>query len=109
MIAHSFLFLLEDHYGESDFYDQAPTVSFEDNDDFGYFDPEDNEIILCNKALNDKQTFIRTMIHEYTHYLQDPEYVFSNQANLDAYENENDWNLFSNAYDELVNSTELNK
>ena len=93
--------VLVDQYGVSDYQSHSPYIEFEDGDDYGYFDPEDNIITLSPLAFGTKEDLLRTLVHEYTHYLQDPKEVFTVESNIQAFGAEDDWVLFSDAYDTI--------
>ena len=74
--------------GPSRYHEDEPTLAYEsDEDDYGYYFPEDNEILLGDKAFENEETLVRTIVHEYTHYLQDP----ANLCEHEAYAAEETW------------------
>lgn len=78
--------------GKSRFHEEEPTFALEsDEEDYGSYYPEDNEIVIGPKALENEETLLRTVIHEYTHYLQDPVTLSDIQSEIEAYAAEQNW------------------
>jgi hypothetical protein len=72
--------LISEYYGMSKHHATLPYISIEDS---RYSDGEDketkgeycnlhNEIVIYWKNIEDEESLIRTIIHEYQHYLQSP-------------------------------------
>ena len=69
--------------GESKYHPHAPYLVVEyspnsegiDNDWHGEYDDEENEIIIYSKNITSKSDLAKTIVHEYTHYLQDPRWM----------------------------------
>lgn len=67
-------------FGESKYYSHTPYLSLESSpiaDDYdpdlkGEFVKEENEMIVYFRNIRSKEDLARTIIHEYTHYLQSP-------------------------------------
>lgn len=74
---------LINHYGESKHFNNTPWISIEDSpyddaDDpnlIGEFCSMANELIIYWKNIKSKEDLIRTIIHEYQHYLQSPSWM----------------------------------
>ena len=77
--------LVEKKYGYSKFFDCTPYVEYhtsiydrsgdqKDNPDAEY-DSTDNSIIIYFKKMKDREHIIRTLVHEYQHYLQSPSWM----------------------------------
>jgi hypothetical protein len=69
--------------GESKYYAHTPYLTIEyspnsegvDNDWKGEFVSEDNEIIIYTKNITSKSDLAKTIVHEYAHYLQSPNWM----------------------------------
>ena len=70
-----------EHYGESKHYNRTPYVSIEDSpysdeevpdELYGEYCSILNEIVLYWKNITSLELLIRTLLHEYQHYLQSP-------------------------------------
>ena len=69
--------------GESKYYKHTPFLSIEyspdsyraDNQWKGEFVSEDNEIIIYTKNIKSNEDLVRTVVHEYAHYLQSPAWM----------------------------------
>ncbi len=69
--------------GESKYHTHTPYLVIEttpesegiDNEWHGEYDPEENEIIIYSKNITSKSDLAKTIVHEYTHYLQDPKWM----------------------------------
>lgn len=105
---------IKDYYGLSKFHDRTPYLSIEDSpysdddvshDGFGeYSFDEMNEIIIYWKNIITEEDIIRTIIHEYTHYLQSPSwfkryynigYDYNNHPyEIAAFNEEENWKIF---------------
>jgi hypothetical protein len=102
-------------YGESKHYSYIPYIGIEDSpysdtkvpkDLYGEYCSLVNEIILYWKNINSKELLIRTLIHEYQHYLQSPSwttryykmgYEYSNHPyEIKAFKEEENWVYFVN-------------
>lgn len=100
------------HYGESNHQQSIPYVVFEDSP---YDDADDpdligeycsmmNEIVVYWKNISSPEVLIRTMVHEYQHYLQSPSwmtryykmgYGYDNHPyEIQAYNEEENWVKF---------------
>lgn len=105
---------IKDYYGVSKYHDRTPYLSVEDSpysdDDETYdglgdysFDSM-NEISIYWKNIHTEETLIRTIIHEYTHYLQFPSwykryynigYNYNDHPyEIEAFKAEENWKLF---------------
>ena len=82
-------------FGLSEYHEHTPYLSIEEGDAYGYYDHEDNEIILCEKAFDSEEDLLRTLAHEWMHYLQDPNKLckkeFINELEKQAEEAEELW------------------
>ena len=71
--------IVED-YGVSKYYDDIPYLCIEDSpyadaDDkqcFGEYDRYENELVVYWKNIRNREDLARTILHEYQHYLQSP-------------------------------------
>lgn len=71
------------HYGESKHFDNVPWVMIEDSpyddaddpDCIGEFCSMGNELIIYWKNIKSKEELVRTIVHEYQHYLQSPSWM----------------------------------
>ena len=100
------------HYGESNHQQSIPYIVFEDSP---YDDADDsdligeycsmmNEIVVYWKNIPSPEVLIRTMVHEYQHYLQSPSwmtryykmgYGYDNHPyEIQAYNEEENWVKF---------------
>ena len=69
--------------GESKHHPHTPYLSVEyspnsegiDNDWHGEYDDEENEIVIYSKNITSKSDLAKTIVHEYTHYLQSPAWM----------------------------------
>jgi hypothetical protein len=67
-------------YGHSKYHQTLPYLSIEDSpysdaddpDCFGEYDRDENELVVYWKNIHSREDLIRTIIHEYQHYLQSP-------------------------------------
>ena len=84
--------LVSERLGKSRYHNDYPVFAYEsDEDDYGYYYPEDNEIIISDKALTSRENLLRTVLHEYTHYLQDPKELQNLTSEDEAYAAEEQW------------------
>ena len=84
--------LVSERLGKSRYHKDYPVFAYEsDEDDYGYYYPEDNEIIISDKALTSRENLLRTVLHEYTHYLQDPKELQNLTSEDEAYAAEEQW------------------
>lgn len=68
------------HYGFSKFYDSTPYIELDDSPYVDGDDPDliaeysmiENSIIIYWKNIHSKELLIRSIVHEYQHYLQHP-------------------------------------
>lgn len=100
---------IEQYYGQSRYQSSTPYLTLEDEK---YSDGEDpdikgeycrilNEIIIYWKNIESKEELIRTLIHEYIHYLQSPIWMTryytmgydytTHPYELQAYKEEQNW------------------
>lgn len=100
------------HYGESKHFDGVPYVLIEDSpyddaddpDLIGEFCSMMNELIIYWKNIKSKEDLVRTIVHEYQHYLQSPSWMkryynmgfgYSNHPyEIAAYNEEENWKNF---------------
>ncbi len=64
-----------DNLGASKFHSyEKPWLSFDeiDNEFLGEYSSSENELVIYIDEINDLEELIRTIIHEYQHYLQSP-------------------------------------
>jgi len=81
--AHKFLEKTIELLGESKYYNHTPFLSVEyspesyraDNQWKGEFLSKENEIIIYTKNIKGKEDLARTIVHEYAHYLQSPNWM----------------------------------
>jgi len=111
-LVNKYFDLISAHYGESKFQTDFPWLVIEDSP---YSDSEDpdligeycsmhNELIVYWKNIKSIEDLIKTLIHEYQHYLQSPSwmtryykmgYDYNNHPyETIAYEREKDYKLF---------------
>jgi len=72
-----------DLFGESKYHQYTPYLSVEyspqsngiDDEWHGEYDDEENEIIIYSKNITSKRDLAKTIVHEYTHYLQSPAWM----------------------------------
>lgn len=70
-------------YGESKYQPTTPYLSIEDSpyddaddpDLIGEYRADLNEIIIYHKNIKSEEELIRTLVHEYQHYLQSPSWM----------------------------------
>lgn len=101
------------HYGESKYHEDVPFVAIEDTpysdadvpkDLYGEYCGMMNEITLYWKNIPSLEVLIRTLVHEYTHYLQSPSWMkrYYNMGynyndhpyEVQAFDEEENWKLF---------------
>jgi len=71
---------VSEHYGYSKYQKSLPYLLIEnspysdadDPDCFGEYDKDENELTIYWKNIDSIEVLIRTIIHEYQHYLQSP-------------------------------------
>jgi hypothetical protein len=72
---------IRNHYGESKFKNTVPYIAIEDSpysdeevapDQFGEYCRMLNEITIYWKNMDSLEILVRTLVHEYQHYLQSP-------------------------------------
>ena len=72
---------IQSMYGESKYYDTTPYIEYEDSiydisegEELpdGEFNEIENSIVLYYPKMKTKENLIKTLIHEYQHYLQSP-------------------------------------
>lgn len=82
-LAEKYFDKLVDLLGESKYQKHTPYLVIEnnphsegiDNDWHGEFVSDENEIIIYSDNITSKSDLAKTMVHEYTHYLQDPKWM----------------------------------
>jgi len=86
--------LIKKRYGKSAHYSRTPKLEFVKSKHIikqefadgplrkkdiknveGWFDPNHNSIVLVKDNINSKVDFIKTLLHEYQHYLQSPKWM----------------------------------
>jgi hypothetical protein len=100
------------HYGESKFQMESPWLVIEDSpysdaddkDLIGEYCSLNNELIIYWKNIKNTEDLVRTLIHEYQHYLQSPSWMtryykmgydyHNHPYETIAYERETDYKLF---------------
>jgi hypothetical protein len=100
------------HYGWSKHFDTTPHIMIEDSpyddiddpDSIGEFCSMGNELVIYWKNIKSKEDLIRTIVHEYQHYLQSPiwmkryynmGYNYSDHPyEIAAYKEEENWKMF---------------
>jgi len=111
-LVNKYFDLISTHYGESKFQTDSPWLVIEDSP---YSDSEDpdligeycsmhNELIVYWKNIKSIEDLIKTIIHEYQHYLQSPSWMtryykmgydyHNHPYETIAYEREKDYKLF---------------
>jgi hypothetical protein len=116
--------LIKQYYGKSKFNGKAPKVDYHHNiyaritgvdeaegdcSPSAEFERETNTIWIYYPEMKSDQDIIQTIIHEYTHYLQDGDemkrlydeegYEYDNHPfELDAIEAESDWEIFISSH-----------
>jgi len=101
-----------EHYGYSKYQNSFPYLVIEDSpyadsddtDLIGEFCSTDNELIVYWKNIKSIEELIKTLIHEYQHYLQSPMWMtryynmgcdyHNHPYEIAAYKRENDYKLF---------------
>lgn len=82
-------------FGESKYYPSTPYLSLESSPMSDAYEPgiegefvsDENEIIIYFRNIKSKEDLARTIIHEYTHYLQSPTWL--TRYNNDCYYGDN--------------------
>lgn len=105
---------VEKIYGLSKYQECTPYLSVEDSpysegtdkDLIAEYIYQDNEIVIYWKNIKDEESLIRSILHEYKHYLQSPTwmkryykqgYSYSDHPyEIAAYAEEENWNKFLN-------------
>jgi hypothetical protein len=100
------------HYGYSKYQESFPYLSIEDSpysdaDEpnlIGEYCSDENELIVYWKNIKSTEELIRTLIHEYQHYLQSPTWMtryynmgcdyYTHPYEIIAYTKETEYNLF---------------
>jgi hypothetical protein len=111
-IIHQYFDKIVSHYGHSNHQTETPWLVIEDSpysdgddeDLIGEYCAMDNELIVYWKNIKNTEELIKTLIHEYQHYLQSPTwmiryykmgYDYNNHPyETIAYEREKDYKLF---------------
>lgn len=112
-LSTQYLDKVTEYYGESKFYQTTPYLSIEDRK---YSDAKDphikgeycrilNEIVIYWKNIKSEEELIRTVIHEYVHYLQSPTWMtryyklgydyVTHPYEIQAYKEEQNWKLIN--------------
>lgn len=84
---------VSEYYGYSKFHDSLPYLLIEmspysDADEpncFGEYDKDENDLVIYWKNIDSLETLIRTIIHEYQHYLQSPTWFTRHYRNGHGY------------------------
>tara|TARA_B100000470_G_C19498304_1_gene261920 strand:+ start:144 stop:512 length:369 start_codon:yes stop_codon:yes gene_type:complete len=102
------------YYGYSKYQNTTPFIEIEDSPYSDADDPNligeycnlNNSLIVYWKNIKSKEQLIRTIVHEYKHYLQSPSwmtryynmgYNYSDHPyEVEAYNEEENWKLFKN-------------
>lgn len=82
-LAETYLDKIIKVYGLSNHFDSEPYLLLEDmvysdgtdKNLKGEFDSDFNEIVLYWKNIKNEEELVRTLVHEYTHYLQSPSWM----------------------------------
>ena len=82
-IAQTYLDKIIEVYGLSNHFDSEPYLLLEDKvysdgtdkNLKGEFDSDFNEIVVYWKNIKNEEELVRTLVHEYTHYLQSPSWM----------------------------------
>lgn len=100
------------HYGYSKYQESFPYLLIEDSpysdaddpDLIGEYCFDENELIMYWKNIKSTEELVRTLIHEYQHYLQSPAWMtryynmgydyHTHPYEIIAYAKENEYNLF---------------
>ena len=101
------------HYGESNHHEDVPFVAIEDTpysdadvpkDLYGEYCGMMNEITLYWKNIPSLEVLIRTLVHDYQHYLQSPSWMTryykmgynynDHPYEVQAFDEEENWKLF---------------
>ena len=111
-LIHQYFDKIMTHYGESKFHIETPWLVIEDSpyadaDDseiIGEYCSLNNELIIYWKNIKNAEDLVRTLIHEYQHYLQSPTWMtryynmgcdyHNHPYEVSAYERETDYKLF---------------
>ena len=75
---------VKDAFGLSDHYDGYPELEFGGEENWplaGEYRDDWNSIIIYDEGLINEEQMVRTVVHEYRHYLQDPKVL--NDTKLD--------------------------
>ena len=102
-----------DYYGESNHQDDVPYIAIEDTpysdskvpkDLYGEYCSMMNEITLYWKNIPSLEVLIRTLVHEYQHYLQSPSWMTryykmgygynDHPYEVQAFNEEENWKMF---------------
>jgi len=78
-LAHRTFNKISTKYGHSKFHNSFPYLDIEESaysdavtTSFGEYNASDNSLVIYWKNIETKEDLIRTIIHEYQHYLQSP-------------------------------------
>lgn len=111
-IIHQYFDKIVSHYGYSSHHTETPWLVIEDSpysdaddkDIIGEYCAMDNELIVYWKNIKNTEELVRTLIHEYQHYLQSPSWMtryynmgydyHNHPYETIAYEREKDYKLF---------------
>jgi hypothetical protein len=111
-LSELYLIKISEHYGFSKFQECTPYLSVDDSpysegndkDLIAEYCSSSNEIIVYWKNIKDEESLIRSLVHEYQHYLQSPAwmqryykqgYSYSDHPyEIAAYKEEENWEKF---------------
>lgn len=111
-LSELYLVEISNYYGYSNFQNTYPYITIEDSLYLDIEDPDiisdycyiDNEIRLYWKNIEDEESLIRSIVHEYKHYLQSPSWMkrYYKQGygyndhpyEVEAYKEEENWYKF---------------
>ena len=96
---------VETHYNIYARYSGEPEAEGEQDDCHAEFDRTDNSIVIYYPNMTSREHIIKTLVHEYQHYLQSPSwfkryydmgYDYGNHPyEVQAYGEEKNWKLFN--------------
>lgn len=78
-LAHVIFSKVSKYYGYSNFHSSVPILEIDESpysdaigDSFGEYSFSENVLVIYWKKIESKEDLIRTILHEYQHYLQSP-------------------------------------